>query len=71
MNDPLTAEERVTLNQLMRKQAEYHARTRLMLDTLCESHFYGKQRAEEVAERLILDADKFVAALKPFCKEPT
>lgn len=67
MTDPLTAEERVTLNRLMRKEAEHRAQVRLTLDTLCESHFTSLHSADTIAEALVSDADRFVAALKPFC----
>jgi len=71
MTDPLTAEERVTLNALMRKQAEYEATMRRNLGDICREHFCPSENyLDEILLALMSDADRFVAAIKPFMKAP-
>lgn len=70
MTDPLTAEERVTLNRLMRKEAEHRSAVRLTYDSLIDQRFFAVHNDREfVRDTLMTHADEFVAALKPLCKK--
>lgn len=72
MTDALTAEERVTLNRLLRKEQEYNARIKTNIDGLCERVFGAgvlpSVTPDSIPGHLVDNADAFVAALKPFCK---
>ena len=69
MTDPLTAEERVTLNRLMRKEVEHRNSIRLTYDSLIDLRFVALNNdRESIRDTLVDHADAFVAALKPFCK---
>jgi hypothetical protein len=72
MIDPLTAEERVTLNKLQRKIQERHAMMRATLGRTIEHHFgtssIGLHSASDIQEVLVHNADIFIDALQPFRK---
>lgn len=68
MTDGLTAEERVQLNVLLRKQAEHEARLRHDINVLGKHFSYSGNTRDEIIGVLVDHADAFVAALKPFCK---
>lgn len=75
MNDPLTAQERVTLNILNRKIEMHRALVANNLGALTERCFGASDiplhTASTIMEVLVTNADAFTSALKPYCRQRT